>query len=202
MTEAGLSVRGHVVAGHLRAGGNAAGDRRRDSIAELVKILNMPDVRERMETLGVDPVANSSEEFAAFQKAEIAKWAKVVKEGNVKIDCKRIGQSSDGTYRSKLRKSLSGISGILVTPFDASDNIAPSRCAHRRPRRWRRCAHARRQRQYGRVLRTDDRRSREDGACRGRDRRRPRARSSAAWARAWATRARSRKHRGPRARRC
>ena len=27
----------------------------------------------------------------------------------------------------KLRKSLSGISGILVTPFDASDNIAPER---------------------------------------------------------------------------
>ena len=54
--------------------------------SEIVKILNMPDVRERMESLGVDPVANTSEEFAAFQKAEIAKWAKVVKEGNVKID--------------------------------------------------------------------------------------------------------------------
>jgi tripartite-type tricarboxylate transporter receptor subunit TctC len=54
--------------------------------SEIVKILNMPDVRERMEQLGVDPVANTSEEFAAFQKAEIAKWAKVVKEGNVKVD--------------------------------------------------------------------------------------------------------------------
>jgi tripartite-type tricarboxylate transporter receptor subunit TctC len=53
---------------------------------EIVKILNMPDLRERMEQLGVDPVANTSEEFAAFQKAEIAKWAKVVKEGNVKVD--------------------------------------------------------------------------------------------------------------------
>ena len=27
----------------------------------------------------------------------------------------------------KLRKALSGISGILVTPFDASDNVAPAR---------------------------------------------------------------------------
>jgi tripartite-type tricarboxylate transporter receptor subunit TctC len=54
--------------------------------AEIVKILNMPDIRERMEQLGVDPVANTSEEFAAFQKAEIAKWAKVVKEGNLKVD--------------------------------------------------------------------------------------------------------------------
>jgi len=46
----------------------------------------MPDVRERMEQLGVDPVANTPEEFAAFQKAEIAKWAKVIKEGNVKVE--------------------------------------------------------------------------------------------------------------------
>jgi tripartite-type tricarboxylate transporter receptor subunit TctC len=53
---------------------------------EIVKILNMPDVRERMEQLGVDPVANTPEEFAAFQKAEIAKWAKVIKEGNVKVE--------------------------------------------------------------------------------------------------------------------
>ncbi len=53
---------------------------------EIVKILNMPDVRERMEALGVDPVANTPEEFAAFQKAEIAKWAKVIKEGNVKVE--------------------------------------------------------------------------------------------------------------------
>ena len=54
--------------------------------SEIVKILNMPDVRERLEGLGIEPVANTSAEFAAFQKAEIAKWAKVVKEGNVKID--------------------------------------------------------------------------------------------------------------------
>jgi tripartite-type tricarboxylate transporter receptor subunit TctC len=53
---------------------------------EIVKILNMPDVRERMEQMGIDPVANTSEEFAAFQKAEITKWAKVVKDGNLKID--------------------------------------------------------------------------------------------------------------------
>jgi tripartite-type tricarboxylate transporter receptor subunit TctC len=54
--------------------------------AEIRKILQMPDVRERLEQLGIDPVANSPDEFAAFQKAEIAKWAKVVKDGGVKID--------------------------------------------------------------------------------------------------------------------
>jgi tripartite-type tricarboxylate transporter receptor subunit TctC len=46
----------------------------------------MPDVRERLESLGLDPVGNTPDEFAAFQKAEIAKWAKVVKDGNIKAD--------------------------------------------------------------------------------------------------------------------
>jgi tripartite-type tricarboxylate transporter receptor subunit TctC len=36
--------------------------------------------------LGVEPVANTPEEFAAFQKAEIAKWAKVVKDAGIKAD--------------------------------------------------------------------------------------------------------------------
>ncbi len=54
--------------------------------AELVKIIAMPDIRERLDSLGVDPVANTPEEFAAFQKAEIAKWAKVVKDANIKAN--------------------------------------------------------------------------------------------------------------------
>lgn len=54
--------------------------------AELVKIINMPDVREKLESLGVEPAGNSPEEFAAFQKAEVAKWAKVIKDGNIKIN--------------------------------------------------------------------------------------------------------------------
>jgi tripartite-type tricarboxylate transporter receptor subunit TctC len=54
--------------------------------SEIVAILKMPDVRQRMEDLGLDTVANSPEEFAAFQKAEIAKWGKVIKEAGVKID--------------------------------------------------------------------------------------------------------------------
>jgi tripartite-type tricarboxylate transporter receptor subunit TctC len=53
---------------------------------ELVKILKLPDVRERLEALGMEPVGNSPDEFAAFQKAEIAKWAKVVKEAKITAD--------------------------------------------------------------------------------------------------------------------
>jgi tripartite-type tricarboxylate transporter receptor subunit TctC len=53
---------------------------------EIVKIINMPDVRERFAGLGLDPVGNSSEDFGAFQKTEIVKWAKVIKDGGVKVD--------------------------------------------------------------------------------------------------------------------
>src|SRR5215207_1887584 len=51
---------------------------------EIGKILNMPDVVERMDTLGLEPVGNTPEEFANFQRAEITKWAKVVKEAGLK----------------------------------------------------------------------------------------------------------------------
>jgi len=54
--------------------------------AELVKIIAMPDIRERLDSLGVDPVANTPEEFAAFQKAEIAKWETVIKETGIRVE--------------------------------------------------------------------------------------------------------------------
>ena len=34
----------------------------------------------------MEPSALTAEQFAAFQVAEIAKWAKVIKAGNIKID--------------------------------------------------------------------------------------------------------------------
>jgi tripartite-type tricarboxylate transporter receptor subunit TctC len=54
--------------------------------AELVKILKQPDVRERFESLGLEPVGNTPDEFAAFQRAEVAKWAKVVKDAKITAD--------------------------------------------------------------------------------------------------------------------
>ena len=54
--------------------------------AEIVRILAMPDVRERLTGLGADPVGNTPEQFAAYVKAEIAKWAAVVKQTGARVD--------------------------------------------------------------------------------------------------------------------
>jgi len=52
-----------------------------DKLAEeTAKILGMPDVREKLAAQGAEPVGNSPEAFGAFVRAEIAKWAKVIKE--------------------------------------------------------------------------------------------------------------------------
>jgi len=52
--------------------------------AEIEKIVAMPDVKAKFETLGLQHTPNTPAEFAAFNKAEVAKWTKVVKDGNVK----------------------------------------------------------------------------------------------------------------------
>jgi tripartite-type tricarboxylate transporter receptor subunit TctC len=54
--------------------------------AEMVRILNQPDVKERLATLAFTPAAGTRDEFAAFIKSEIAKWGKAVKESGAKAD--------------------------------------------------------------------------------------------------------------------
>jgi tripartite-type tricarboxylate transporter receptor subunit TctC len=53
--------------------------------AEVARILNLPDVRQRFQNLASDPVANSPEQFGALIKSEIAKWAKVAKAANIRL---------------------------------------------------------------------------------------------------------------------
>ncbi len=45
---------------------------------EIVRILNMPEVREKLVAQGLDPVGDTPEQFGAYIRTEIAKWAKVV----------------------------------------------------------------------------------------------------------------------------
>jgi tripartite-type tricarboxylate transporter receptor subunit TctC len=54
--------------------------------ADSAKVLAMPDVRERLAGLGLEVVGSTPEQFDAFVRAEIAKWAKVIKDNNIKAD--------------------------------------------------------------------------------------------------------------------
>ncbi len=54
--------------------------------ADTVKALQSGDMRERLLALGATPGGGSPEQFAAFFRNEVAKWAKVVKTAGVKLD--------------------------------------------------------------------------------------------------------------------
>jgi tripartite-type tricarboxylate transporter receptor subunit TctC len=51
--------------------------------AEAVAMINAPDVRQRISQEGADPVGSTPDQFAARLKAEIAKWAKVIREAGI-----------------------------------------------------------------------------------------------------------------------
>ncbi|MCG3185831.1 MAG: hypothetical protein IOMNBAOH_00343 [Rhodocyclaceae bacterium] len=54
--------------------------------AEIARIVALPDVRERMAAINYEPVGNSPEQFAEIIEREIAKWRRVVKETNFKVE--------------------------------------------------------------------------------------------------------------------
>ena len=54
--------------------------------AAVTEALRSPQVAPRLTDLGFDIVANTPEEFAAFQQREIARWTQVVKAGNIAPD--------------------------------------------------------------------------------------------------------------------
>jgi tripartite-type tricarboxylate transporter receptor subunit TctC len=53
---------------------------------EIVKIVALPDVEQRLAAMGFESVANTPEEFAAQIARELVKWAKVVREANIKAE--------------------------------------------------------------------------------------------------------------------
>jgi Uncharacterized protein conserved in bacteria len=53
---------------------------------DVVAVLKMPEVQQRIIEAGADPVGNSQEEFAAFWRAEMDKYARVIKESGAKVD--------------------------------------------------------------------------------------------------------------------
>jgi tripartite-type tricarboxylate transporter receptor subunit TctC len=54
--------------------------------AEAARAMHAPENRERFATMGIVPVGNTPEEFAALLKVEAARYAKVIKEANIKAE--------------------------------------------------------------------------------------------------------------------
>ena len=53
---------------------------------ETVKVLALPDTRARLADLGMEAIGNSPDEFAANIKAGIAKWARLIRDSDIKVD--------------------------------------------------------------------------------------------------------------------
>ncbi len=53
---------------------------------EIVRILMLPDVKERLIAQGAEPVGDTPEQFAQYIRSEAAKWGKVIKTLNLKIE--------------------------------------------------------------------------------------------------------------------
>ncbi|MDB5729011.1 MAG: Tripartite-type tricarboxylate transporter, receptor component TctC [Noviherbaspirillum sp.] len=53
---------------------------------EVARVINLPDVRERLAGLGVDPASSTPEEFGRMIATDIAKWTAVAKAANIKAD--------------------------------------------------------------------------------------------------------------------
>jgi tripartite-type tricarboxylate transporter receptor subunit TctC len=54
--------------------------------AEVVRIVGLPDIREKLAGMGVEPLGNSSEETAEWIRREIARYGPVVKAAGIKAD--------------------------------------------------------------------------------------------------------------------
>lgn len=54
--------------------------------AEVTKILQMDDVKEKLEQLGAEPLEMSPSEFQSWMQTKVSEWAAVVKEAGIKIE--------------------------------------------------------------------------------------------------------------------
>jgi tripartite-type tricarboxylate transporter receptor subunit TctC len=54
--------------------------------AETQRILQLPDMKDRLLSLGAQPAANTPDEFAVFVRDEIAKWGAVIRNAGVRIE--------------------------------------------------------------------------------------------------------------------
>ena len=54
--------------------------------ADLVRVLNLPEVRQRMAAQGVEAVPGTPEQLGATMRADLEKWTRVIRAGNIRPD--------------------------------------------------------------------------------------------------------------------
>ncbi len=54
--------------------------------AELTRIMKLPETRERLSAVGIEPTSSTPEELAAFIRSETTKWSKVIKDIGLKVE--------------------------------------------------------------------------------------------------------------------
>lgn len=54
--------------------------------SDMIAVLNMPDVKRALLAQGLETIASTSEEFSEYIRNDLAKWARVVREANVRVD--------------------------------------------------------------------------------------------------------------------
>jgi len=84
-TMAELGFKGHeaeTISAFLVPAGVPAGIVKRLH-AETVRIVSKPAVKKRIEDLGADVIANSPQQFTAYIRSEVTRWAKVIKQAKI-----------------------------------------------------------------------------------------------------------------------
>lgn len=54
--------------------------------SEFAKVMADPAIKQRLSDIGFEPQTSTPEQFSAYMKSEIAKWAKVIRESNISLD--------------------------------------------------------------------------------------------------------------------
>ena len=85
LMELGLAVEAYIWLGVLGPPGMPPAIAARLN-SEIVRIMNLPDVRERVVKGGSEVIANTPEQFATEMRSESDVWARVIREKGIKSD--------------------------------------------------------------------------------------------------------------------
>jgi tripartite-type tricarboxylate transporter receptor subunit TctC len=54
--------------------------------SEVARLLRTPEMRQELAALGAEPVGDAPDEFAAFLKADMARWGKIIQDKGIRTD--------------------------------------------------------------------------------------------------------------------